>query len=250
MRIVLTLLFVISALLQVARAETLDIYVLAGQSNMSGRASLEGLPAFKNAAHVLAYRAGKWRPAREPVSDDPAAKLGPSLSFADALYDLRPRPIGLVNCALGATKISQWRPSENPKSLFGACVLRAQEASTRGMIKGFLWYQGEFDAWSTKAAERWPGRFLTMIKGFRRAFKDKDLPVVFTQIGPRPSSPNRNRPLARLIQLQGQLRLRDAKMVSAADLSYKSDHLHLNQASQLRLGRMYARAMNALLAQR
>ena len=144
MRIVLALLFIISGLLRVARAETLEIYVLAGQSNMSGRASLEGLPAFKNAAHASVYRAGRWRPAREPVSDDPAAKLGPSLSFADALYDLRPRPIGLVNCAMGATKIRQWQPSENPKSLFGACVSRAQEASKRGTIKGFLWYQGEF----------------------------------------------------------------------------------------------------------
>lgn len=248
MRAAFVLLVGITATVGVTHAETLDIYILAGQSNMSGRAPLEGIPTFKNAAHVFAYRAGRWQPAHEPIADEPEAKLGPSLSFADALFDLRPHAIGLVNCAKGGTKIEQWQPSEDPNSLFAFCVLRAKEASERGRIAGFLWYQGEFDTWTMDAAEGWPIRFLSMIKGFRQNFGSEKLPVIFTQIGPRPSNTDRGwPPLTRLIELQGQLKVQNAAMVSAADLSYQNDHLHLDQRSELELGRMYAKAMNALL---
>jgi len=232
-----------------AGGKTFDIYILAGQSNMSGRASLEGLPQFKNGAHVFAYRAGQWQPAREPVADEPEAKLGPSLAFADALYDLNPHQIGLINCARGGTKIEQWRPSNDPHSLFGDCVLRAEEASKQGRIAGFLWYQGEFDAWTMDTAERWPANFLEMIKAFRQSFGNENLPIVFTQIGPRPPISGQNPPLERLIYLQGQLHLNNSIMVSATDLSYQADNLHLDQPSELKLGHMYADAINALLQQ-
>ena len=98
------------------------------------------------------------------------------------------------------------------------------------------------------AAERWPNRFLSMIKGFRQNFGSEKLPVIFTQIGPRPSNTDQGwPPLTRLIELQGTLRVQSAAMVSAADLSYQNDHLRLDQRSELELGRMYAKDMNALL---
>jgi len=78
MRAAFALLVGITATVGVTHAETFDIYILAGQSNMSGRAPLEGIPTFKNAAHVFAYRAGRWQPAHEPIADEPEAKLGPS----------------------------------------------------------------------------------------------------------------------------------------------------------------------------
>ena len=213
---------------------------------MSGRAPLENLPPFKNAAHIFAFKNGAWEPAREPVAEDPEAALGPSMAFADALYDVRRRDVGLVNCALGATSIKQWQPSSDANSLFGACVARAR-AAAGGAIAGLLWYQGEWDAFSREGAEAWPALFVTAMKGFRQSFGAPALPVVFTQIGPRGTPGD---PLDRLMELQGKIRLANAAMVTATDLTFQSDHLHLDQVAQLALGKRYAAAMASLLSRR
>jgi hypothetical protein len=240
-----------------AAAETpsLDIYVLAGQSNMSGRAPLDGLPPFKNVQHVLAFHNDRFEMAEEPVAEDRDARLGPSLAFADALYDLVPRDIGLVPCAVGGTKIEQWLPGAKPpslhdtvfraRSLFDECVTKVNAARRYGRIAGLLWYQGEFDAFRKRDAEEWPRRFAALIRGFRETVADSKLPVVFTQIGPMPKDPHG--PLARLIELQGKVILENCIMVSATDLSFQSDGLHLDQRGQLTLGKRYASAIARLI---
>jgi hypothetical protein len=224
----------------------LDVYVLMGQSNMSGRAPLEGLVAFPNAAHVSMLRAGQWLPAQEPVSDEPGAKLGPGLPFANALFTVNHRDSGLIPCSKGGTKIDEWLPSRDPNTLYGSCIEKLANAGVRSSLKGLLYYQGEFDTWTLKDAESWPRKFVDLIESFRRDAGNPDLPVVFTQIGPRPDP--YWEPQARLIELQGKLNLRMGAMVSATDLEFQSDRLHLTQEGELTLGTLYARAMVELQA--
>jgi hypothetical protein len=219
-----------------------------GQSNMSGRAPLEGLAAFPNAAHVFMLRAGQWLPAREPVSDEPGAKLGPGLAFANELFTMNHRDSGLIPCAKGGTKIDEWLPSGEANTLYGGCIRKLASAGVRGSLKGLLYYQGEFDTWNLKDAESWPWKFTDLVESFRRDAGNPDLPVVFTQIGPRPDP--YWEPQARLIELQGKLNLRMGAMVSATDLRFQSDRLHLTQESELTLGTLYARAMAELQATR
>ena len=216
-----------------------------GQSNMAGRAPLAGLPRFRNAGRIEMFRGGAWKPAAEPVGEEADDLVGPALAFADALVDLRPQPVGLVPCAKGGTKIDDWRADDAPASLFGACLAKLKAASARGRLAGILFYQGEYDTWRIEDAEAWPDKFKAMIETFRSRAGAADAPVVFTQIGPRPAAGDA--PAVRLIALQGALRLRNGAMVSATDLPFQDDRLHLTQKGQLDLGRRYAGAMGRLL---
>ena len=241
------ILSLIASTAPVAAQSPLEIFVLAGQSNMSGRAPLSPAPAFANAGHIFAFKRNAWVPAREPVADEPEAELGPSMAFADALFALRRHDIGLLNCAIGGTSIREWRPDEKG-GLFAACVERARAATSRGKILGLIWYQGEQDTFSFASATIWPRHFGQTIAGFRKALGAANLPVVFTQIGPTPAAHVAPGTMHKLMQLQAQVRLPYVTMTSAADLSFQDDRLHLDQAGQLALGARYAVAMNALLA--
>ena len=98
-----------------------EIYLLMGQSNMSGRGLLEELPTQRRTidpAITVYGNDGAWRIASEPldsatnqidaVSADAAAGVGPGLSFAKALRQRRPdRRIGLIPCAKGGTSITR-----------------------------------------------------------------------------------------------------------------------------------------------
>jgi hypothetical protein len=225
----------------------LDIYLLMGQSNMSGRAPLTGLPAFENASHVWMFRKGRFIPAVEPVGQDPAARVGPSLAFANDLYAANHRPIGLINCALGGTFMSQWSDFDDPKGLYRTCVDQAKLAQINGSIRGILFFQGEYDAWKMETVLAWPAKMVALAAMLRQDFANASLPIVITEIGPESSRPETQT----LISEQGAMTtsITHLAVVSATDLPYLRDNLHLTQASEITLGRRYAVAMLSLFEQ-
>jgi hypothetical protein len=229
------------------RLKDLDIFLLFGQSNMSGRGELAGAPAFRHADRVRMFRDGAFVPAQEPVSDDPEAGFGPSLAFANALFHEMHRPVGLINCARGGTKIAQWAASDDPKSLYRTCVNQAKRALAFGRLRGLILYQGEYDSWTLEDATAWSGRATQTLENLRKEFDTPALPVIVTQIGPDPSDVSPASPANILIAAQGALALPHATVVSARDLPFQSDRLHLSQKGQLLLGDRYAKAMWRLL---
>lgn len=133
----------------------LSLFVLAGQSNMSGRGALS-TPLRGDHVYVFGndYR---WKEAREPidsaegqvddVSADPNAGLGPGLAFALRLAELQPgRRIGLIPCAKGATTLFEWERRLGEDTLYGSCLKRIRAASVMGQLAGILFFQGEWDA--------------------------------------------------------------------------------------------------------
>ena len=102
----------------------LYLIALMGQSNMSGRGDLSDLPANfpENPTNIWNFsNAYKWELAKEPidstegqvdkVSEDRKGKegVGPGLALADAFVSAHPSvSVGLIPCARGATRISQW----------------------------------------------------------------------------------------------------------------------------------------------
>ena len=81
-----------------------DIYILAGQSNMTGVAPLAGEPTPQNQSRLMAYTwKGNWEQAKDPLSGYAGAGVGPGLWFADRMATLCPgNTIGVVMCARGA----------------------------------------------------------------------------------------------------------------------------------------------------
>jgi hypothetical protein len=181
----------------------LSLFVLAGQSNMSGRGEVPASQEVDPGVFVFGndYR---WKPGREPVDDphgqvdqvsddshrDPAG-FGPGRSFGQSVRRHRPDvAIGRIPGAKGDTAIAQWQRSLSDATLYGSCLKRVRAASLEGIVSGLLFFQGEADAldpvrYATRnlAPTDWNTRFSSVIDHFRTDIGIANLPVVFAQIG-------------------------------------------------------------------
>lgn len=197
----------------------LDVWVLAGQSNMQGCGWRRG--ALAPDPRVLVYSsAGSWRTAEEPLhrlwesftpvhqelmrpglapadrnlGDAELARrearegvvgAGLGLAFGIAMADALPgRRIGLVPAAHGGTTLDQWSPSLKDRgghSLYGAMLERISRAG--GHLRGVLWYQGESDARLADDAQTYADRFDRWIAAVRSDTGSPELPVIAVQIG-------------------------------------------------------------------
>jgi hypothetical protein len=234
-----------ATLADAAELKAMDVFLLMGQSNMSGRAPLEGAPDFPGAELVFMWRPGGFTLAHEPVATEPDAAFGPSLAFGSAYAAATHRAVGLINCAVGGTKIAQWAPSDDAATLYGTCLKEAREAAATGKLRGILWYQGEFDTFNEADADAWAGRFRQLLAGLRRDFGM--VPMVVTQIGPRPPADHPWLPATTVIEAQGALTEAGLAVVSATDLPFQNDELHLTQPGQIELGHRYAATMLGLI---
>jgi hypothetical protein len=241
----------------------LDIYVLAGQSNMSGRGSIRELPAGfpDHRERIFNYsNAGVWEPATPPIDhpvgqvDDISrddAGVGPGLPFASRLLDRqRGTAIGLVPCAKGGSRIDDWARRVGRHSLYGSCIARVREAAAHGVVRGILWYQGESDTESDDASSAWSVKFMALVDALRQDLGNPDLPVVFAQLG-NLSESRRREPRFQawegLKAAQRSVQGRAILMVRTDDLPLSKDGLHLATAAQQQLGARLADAMLRLL---
>lgn len=244
-------------------AAPMDIYLILGQSNMSGRGDLSELTDAERTAQPAIQLYGndaRWRDALDPLDDATGqidlvsadaeiAAVGPGLFFARALPPARHGRIGLVPCAKGGSKIAAWAPGTARDTLYGSCIARAREAAKRGRIAGILWYQGESDTGSQAQADRWSADFSATVAAIRHDLGAPTLPLVFVGLADLPQHGNlatRYPHWARVQAAQASLKLRCARMVSAAGFALKADGIHLTTSAQRQLGPALAQAMRQL----
>jgi hypothetical protein len=246
-----------------AAAPKPDIYLLAGQSNMSGRGVIAELTEAERAvdpAIGLYGNDGQLRGAAEPLDDaagqvDPVsadlqAAVSPGLFFARALKARNRRPILLLPCAKGGSSIAQWTPGPGRDGLYGSCLARARGLG--GRVRGILWYQGESDSASLARAEAWGEAFAALAAAFRRDLGASRLPIVFVQLADPPARPDRAARYPGWSTVQAQqagLRMQCMSMVTARGLERLEDELHLTTAAQRKLGTRLAAAMDRLIRQ-
>jgi hypothetical protein len=262
------------------RPGDLDVWVLAGQSNMQGCGWLHGV--LDQDPRVWSFStAGRWELATEPLHrlwesftpvhqelmrpyvpeadrklDDAelarreaaTRKIGSGLgiAFGKAMADALSRPIGLVPAAHGGTSLEQWSPERKGLgggSLYGAMLERIRRAG--GKLRGILWYQGESDAYTADAGRSYADRFDRWIAAVRSDTGIRDLPVVVVQIGRvvEPADRAGVWPGWDLVrEALGTLPDRTPRtaVTSAVDLPL-SDAIHVGTPGLIRLGRRMAR---------
>ena len=234
-----------------------DIYILAGQSNMSGRGALgpQIPPELSPDPNISVYgNDGQWRVAAEPldradnqvdaISVDTQAGVGPGLVFAKALRQANPkRKVILVPCAKGGSFMAQWRPNNSRATLYGSCLARIREVQGQGRLAGILWYQGESDARDILNAQLWPHRFSHLINQFRADLNANALPVLLIGLGDQPQVGRfaDQFPHWKFVQdAQSKFVMADVRYVSAAGLPKLDDDLHLSTPGQIKLGQSAA----------
>ncbi|KAI8548642.1 hypothetical protein RHMOL_Rhmol07G0289900 [Rhododendron molle] len=230
-----------------ASSQEKNIFLLAGQSNMSGRGGVtngtwDGFvpPECGPNPSVLRLAANlTWVPAAEPLHKDidvnVTAGVGPGMSFANALlaHDPGLGVVGLVPCAIGGTKISQW---VRGSFLYDQLVRRADAAARGGgKIQAMLWYQGESDTVDEEDAESYKGRLEKFFEDLRSDLQFPSLPIIQVAIasaqGPF---------IEKVREAQLRLDLANVKCVDAKGLELGPDHLHLTTSAEVQLGKMLA----------
>lgn len=226
-----------------------DLYLLAGQSNMVGRAPLDNVLAPDPRVRLFAAE-DVWMVAREPIHeertrpDNVRIGAGLALSFARDMVRRTGVPVGLIPCARGGTSLEQWSPAHKPqrrRSLYANLLARAQ--LTRGPFKAILWYQGEAEASKPQLAATYLERFEKLIASFRADLAQPDLPVYFAQLSVHPVEPKSDMVvgwnLVREAQRQAAARIPHTGMVSTLDFTL-TDPIHLDGPSLQVLGRRFA----------
>lgn len=225
-----------------------DIYLLAGQSNMVGRAPLVDPAPADPRIRVLTPE-DTWAIARDPIHeaiprDGRIIGIGLALPFAKEMLRRTGIPVALVPCAIGGTSLEQWSPTRRSalrRSLYGNFVARAQLA---GRAKAVLWYQGEADAGKLETAATYAERFGALVRQMRADLGDPQLPVYYAQLArnvvPPAQSPGWD--IVREAQRTGEAALAPGGMVATADLPL-TDPIHLDRAALETLGRRFAQRM-------
>ena len=161
-----------------------DVYLLGGQSNMSGQGLTNGIPAGQETiTGVLFYHSttvhGNTLPetlyTNVTAAGADIAKFGPEIGFANRIKQLRPgAQMALIKYSVvGTSLIKAWRPGINAADTVnwgpqfigfvntmngGLAALRAAGYEPR--IVGMLWQQGEQDAkdgWDSATSSAIPG---------------------------------------------------------------------------------------------
>ena len=223
-----------------------DVWVLAGQSNMVGRARLNA-PEQPHPMVRMQLPDFRWRVAEEPLHErkegpDGDIGAGSALTFAKEMVQRTGIPIGLIPCAKGGTNLTQWDPEKKDReSLYGALLHRV--AAAGGKVAGVLWYQGEADSRETRAG-LYAERFRHLVASLRTDLSAPELPLYYAQLarfaGEELSGHTvQSEEIVREAQRQAESRIPHSLLLATIDLELE-DHIHLDAASQRRMGRRFA----------
>ena len=192
--------------------ETVDIIVMAGQSNMEGHSWCDKLyqntsstmhnyyrNGFKNT--LIMYHCNRGANQSEKFTPVKAGQgygtgsFGPEVGIAEELYNREyDKNVYLIKYAVGGTNLfSEWNVN-NPDSLYYQMVdyvydqlVYFEELGLKPVIKGFFWMQGEADSCWDEGTSTYYNNLSNMVESFREEFEyyygDEERGIAFVDAG-------------------------------------------------------------------
>jgi hypothetical protein len=224
----------------------LDLFVLIGQSNMSGRGNIEFQDTIIDPMVFMLNKSDEWVPAKDPLHFDKTyVGTGLGFTFGKIVSKNSKKKIGLIPCAVGGTTISQWMPGAFDKTTnthpYDDAVRRIKIAMENGRLKGILWHQGEGDS-DVERVLFYKQRFDSMLVNLKNDLSvnmDK-IPIVIGELDYFFCLKNKYAPKLNDVLLQLSKTHKNIALVKAEGLTHKGDSVHFDAASQRELGRRYA----------
>lgn len=226
-----------------------DLWILAGQSNMVGRAQIKEPYSRDPRVRMLSLQ-GEWQLATHPLHEEPLPPgvtrpgHGPGLEFGRALTKALNVPIGLIACAKGGTSMAQWSPDvggSGRNALYANMLAQVKRAG--GKVAGVLWYQGENDTGAEPSAS-YQANFKKFVARLRTDLGRPDLPFHYAQLGRLANEVQKfyaEWNVVREAQRTSEVDIAPGHIVATVDLE-NGDYIHLDRDSQDRLGRRFAHA--------
>ncbi|MBO0948120.1 sialate O-acetylesterase [Fibrella forsythiae] len=225
------------------------LYMLAGQSNMAGRGTVEDTDKIPHPRVWVLNRSNQWVPATEPLHFDKPAVVGvgPGLAFGRQLAAQDTNVfIGLIPTAVGGSAIDAWQPGgyhEQTKNYpYDEAIKRVKLAQESGTLHGILWHQGESDS-KPELAAVYEQKLTQLIGRFRQIANSPTVPVVVGTLGDFYVEKNPAGTQINAILRNVPTHVARVACVDASGLTDGGDATHFNAASARELGRRYATAM-------
>lgn len=232
--------------------ETIHSFLMIGQSNMAGRGDFGEVEPIQNKKCCM-LRMGRWQAMSEPINPDRAI-FGTSFhsgvclaaSFADEYakhFDVR---VGLIPCADGGTRISQWMPGE---LLYDHALMMAKLAMRTSQLRGILWHQGESDCHTDEELAAHKDKLIAMMQSLRNDLGLPELPIVIGELSENiiekwkveDRCVRMNRTFYEIADT-----LSPCVVASSKGLALKADGIHFNSASLREFGKRYFEAYRTM----
>lgn len=222
------------------------LYLLAGQSNMAGRGTVEPEDKVTHPRIWMLNKNNQWELATEPLHFDKPALVGVGLgfSFAKEMAKIDTNiVIGLIPCAVGGSPINVWEATkyyEGTKSHpYDNAIERTKIAKENGVLKGILWQQGESDSDSVKSIV-YGKKLELLVKTFRKDLKNRNLPFVAGKIADFYTTKHSYAKEVNEAIEQLPKNLKKTAIVSSSELKHKGDETHFDSPSARELGKRFA----------
>ncbi|MCC6804632.1 MAG: hypothetical protein IT319_17250 [Anaerolineae bacterium] len=161
-----------------------DVFVIAGQSNASGRGDHPQSAGHEWLKAALFGNDYQWHELRDPTDSDAGQVDGVSIDFeaAGSVWTLVAGhhmgatgvPVAFVPAAKGGSSVTAWLPGRDPfnrATLYGSMAYRARLTGA----KAVLWWQGETDALDGMAQADYQRQFQQVATAIRR---DLGIPIM------------------------------------------------------------------------
>jgi len=238
--------------------DVVDVYLLAGQSNMDGGGLVSGLaPSLQiSQDDVRLFWSGWWQwRGLVPASYWGGAYFGPEVTFGRRLADADPtQDVVLIKHAVSGTDLAQcWYPGESPDDgTAGDCyagfkvtvdaALAALEAEGQAFrIAGMAWMQGESDASYEAWALAYQQNLTHLIYRVREDFSAPTMPFSMGRIDCAAHCAYRD--IVRAAQDAVADGSETVTAVETADLPQVADLLHFDASGMRTLGHRLAESI-------
>lgn len=214
-----------------------DVYVIAGQSNAAGTGRGVFTENPELGVHTL-RNCKKWDLATNPMYDERGFH-GPCIAFAKKLKSKLNYPIGLVPCAFGGSSLQSWIKSEGGQ-WYNEMITTLKSHNIH--VKGVIWYQGESDTNTIKAAENYLKRFEQFVLNLREDLMNEKLPIITFQLNRHCNDFENNKEhdiafdMIREAQRQAAKTIENVYIVPTIDAGKMTDGIHNSKASNVMLG--------------
>ena len=193
----------------IPKKDNLWVFILAGQSNMSGRGLVE------------------------PQDTIPSERMIEHLPDSISIL--------LVPTAVGGSKISEWLNDSIHRniSLLTNFKQKVELGKKYGQVKGILWHQGESDAHPVNIP-LYRKRLRDLFKKFREIVGNEDLPVLIGELGSYSKSKGSWLKINK--QMNSYVRTdRRSLIIKTSDLKDRGDRVHFNAEGQRIIGQRFAK---------
>jgi hypothetical protein len=241
---------------------TFRVFVLMGQSNMSGAARAARLKSPYNEKHdrIRIWANGRWE------YFVPRSRFGPGVGMAHQLAEFWPKDtIGIIKVAVGGTGIrgfeKNWTKERADRTFDGRkgplykdlmnAVTEANKVS-KPVFSGFVWKQGGADGTKKDLADEYYDTFKQLVSDLRRDLDVPGMPVfVLTYLNDedldekaKTAQPKRKY-IGAVLKAHNRAgrEIPDTVTVHHGKLPTMPDGIHFNAEGQITLGKMAADAV-------